>query len=466
MLPKLLVCILLLAPLAAAGPHRSAPGNRPLPLPPCPDGFSPIFNGTDLGGWVNVNCKPNTFVAKDGMIFCDGDPNGFIRTEKTYENFVLELEWKHEKESGNAGLFVWASPDAAPGVPFPKSIEVQVMMTPDVKDKEGRLLYTGQGDIFSIHGARMTPDRPHPAGWERCLPSERRTKPAGEWNHYRVTCDRGVIKLEINGKEVSGGHSASPATGHICLESEGSPIWFRNLCVKELPPTPAPKVEPKAGLAPLPPDPEVSAGGWNSLLDGKGLTAWNLSPENAKHWTLVDGSFRYDGKGDSVSTAASYGDLELLADWRWTGPSQGTVTRPHFDANGNDRRNADGSPMVSTIEERDSGIFLRGLPKCQVNIWEWPVGSGEVWGFRTDAAQPASVRAACTPKVRADRPVGEWNRFRIKMVSDTLDVWLNGQHVIAGAKLAGVPATGPITLQHHGSSIEFANVYVRELGKN
>jgi hypothetical protein len=430
--------------------------------PPCPEGFTPLFNGTDLSGWVNANCKPTTFTVRDGMIFCDGDPNGFIRTERTYENFVLELEWKHEKESGNAGLFVWADPDEAAGVPFPKSIEVQVMMTPDVKDKEGRLLYTGQGDIFSIHGARMTPDRPHPAGWERCLPSERRTKPAGEWNHYRVTCDRGAIKLEINGKEVSGGHSAHPANGFLCLEAEGSPIWFRNLCVKELPPT---KLEPKAGLTPLSPEPEPTAGnGWVPLLGGS-LAAWNLDGDLARHWTLENGSLRYDGKGDSITTKESFGDVELLADWRWTGPSQGTVTRPYFDASGHERKNPDGSPMSITIEERDSGIYLRGSSKSQVNIWEWPAGSGEVWGYRTDRSQPAEVRAACTPRMRADRPVGEWNRFKIRMVGETLDVWLNGQHVVAGARLPGVPASGPITLQHHGSSIEFANVYVRPIAK-
>ena len=253
--------------------------------------------------------------------------------------------------------------------------------------------------------------------------------------------------------------------GHICLESEGSPIWFRNLCVKELPPT---KLEPKAGLAPLPPEPEAAAGnGWVPLLGDSGgsLAAWNLGGDNARHWTLEGGSLRYDGKGDSVTTRESFGDVELLADWRWTGPSQGTVTRAFFGADGQERRNPDGSPMTATIEERDSGIFLRGLPKCQVNIWEWPVGSGEVWGFRTDAASTPEVKAACTPKMRADRPVGEWNRFRIRMVGETMDVWLNGQHVITGARLPGVPASGPITLQHHGSSIEFANVFVRPIAK-
>ena len=97
--------------------------------------------------------------------------------------------------------------------------------------------YTSHGDVFAIHGATMKPDRPHPAGWERCLPSERRCKPSPEWNHYRVTCNDGVLKLAVNGKEVSGGSEISPRKGYICLESEGSPVEFRNIRIKELPST-------------------------------------------------------------------------------------------------------------------------------------------------------------------------------------------------------------------------------------
>jgi hypothetical protein len=118
---------------------------------------------------------------------------------------------------------------------------------------------------------------------------------------------------------------------------------------------------------------------------------------------------------------------------------------------------------MATVGERDSGIFLRGSTKSQVNMWMWPCGSGEVWGYRTDPKMPADVRAACTPKVAADAPVGQWNRFRIRMQGDVLDVWLNGAQVIESATLPGVPAEGPIGLQSHGSAVEFANIYVREL---
>ncbi|MFN7545474.1 MAG: DUF1080 domain-containing protein [Acidobacteriota bacterium] len=68
--------------------------------------FKPLFNGRDLRGWVNVNCAPETFTVRDGMIHCDGIPTGALRTQRQYENFVLELEWRHLKPGGNAGVFV------------------------------------------------------------------------------------------------------------------------------------------------------------------------------------------------------------------------------------------------------------------------------------------------------------------------------------------------------------------------
>ncbi|MFM7806328.1 MAG: DUF1080 domain-containing protein, partial [Planctomycetota bacterium] len=166
-------------------------------LSAAPGVAQPLFNGKNLDGWVNVNCSPGTFTAKDCEIHCTGKPTGVLRTAKPYRNFTLEMDWMHEDAHGNSGLFVWSDPLTAKGQPFTRSVEVQVMLTDDVKDDKGRLLYTGQGDIFSIHGATMVPDRPHPAGWARCLPSERLTKGAGEWNHYKVTAKDGALKLEV-----------------------------------------------------------------------------------------------------------------------------------------------------------------------------------------------------------------------------------------------------------------------------
>ena len=413
-----------------------------------------IFNGKDLTGWVNVNCFDDTFVAREGMLYCTGTPTGFIRTDRMYENYVLDFDWKHEATEGNAGLFVWSDPvpSSAQNM-FPRSIEVQIMLTPDVKDKEGRLLYTGQGDVFSIWGSKMTPLRPHPAGWERTLPSERVTKGAGEWNHYKVTCDRGNITVEINGREVSGAKDVSPRTGYICLESEGSPIWFKDLCVRELPAA-VPALAAK--------DVAMDGSGMRRLFDGKTLSGWHEETGTEGHWVCDDGVVKFDGKGHSLWTAEEFGDFELIADWRWTKEHQGKISRPMIGADGNEEKDAAGNVKQVEIEERDSGIYLRGNSKSQVNIWTWPCGSGEVWGYRTDPAMSAAVRAACTPKMKADRPVGEWNRFVISMVGDRLTVDLNGKRVIDDAQLPGVPARGPIALQSHGCPIEFENVFLRK----
>jgi hypothetical protein len=126
------------------------------------------------------------------------------------------------------------------------------------------------------------------------------------------------------------------------------------------------------------------------------------------------------------------------------------------------------------MRNADSGIYLRGTSKAQVNIWCWPVGSGEVYGYRMDPKMPPAVRAGVTPKVRADRPVGEWNTFEITMRGDRLTVVLNGTTVIENAQLPGLPAKGALAFQHHGgfkdgkydaasSLVQFRNILIKEL---
>src|SRR5436305_13365138 len=74
--------------------------------------FRDLFNGKDLTGWVNVNTNPDTWHVKDGMIICSGKPNGVMRTEKEYENFILHVEWMHMEPGGHSGVFAWSSEKA------------------------------------------------------------------------------------------------------------------------------------------------------------------------------------------------------------------------------------------------------------------------------------------------------------------------------------------------------------------
>jgi len=414
------------------------------------ESFRPLFNGTDLSGWIPVNVAPETFTVRDGMIVSTGKPTGVMRTDRQYQNFVIELEWRHLEPGGNAGLFVWSDALPAVGVPFTRSFEVQILDGHDGPN------YTSHGDVFAIWGATMTPDRPHPAGWMRCLPIEKRARPSPQWNHYRVSCQDGAIKLAVNGKEVSGASHCVPRAGYICLESEGSECHFRNLRIKELPST-RPTVAEKATLD----------DGLISLYSGLDLRSWRAEPGHAGHWRANDSILEYDGhstaKDKDLWTEKAYGDFVLIADWRLPGkpkPRRRAVVLP----NGDDAKNPDGSARTVEIPYAgDSGILLRGSQKAQVNITCNTIGSGELYDYRVDKTMPAEVRSGAIPKVKSDSPPGKWNRFVITLSKDRVTVILNGQTVIDRVQLPGIPARGPIGLQHHGDPVQFTNLFIKEL---
>jgi hypothetical protein len=259
---------------------------------------TPLFDGKTLAGWHNVNCGPKTWSVRDGAIVTTGFPTGYMRSEKQYENFVLEFDWMHTRKEGmaNSGLFVWGDCLPAVGTGYTRSIEVQVLI--NYKPSDGWA--TSHGDLFSIWGAKCVPDRPHPKGLERCLPSEDRVKGAGEWNHYKVIAKDGVLKLEVNGKEVSGVSKSSPRKGYLALESEGSECWFKNITLAEMPST-SPKPEECA---------TVDAG-HASLLSGVDLTGWAPT----KEWKAGDGNVRPTGK-TPLKFGKDFPAGELVFDWK------------------------------------------------------------------------------------------------------------------------------------------------------
>ncbi len=279
------------------------PAEDKKPAAPADDGFKPMFNGKNLDGWVNVNCHPDTFFVKGEEVITTGNPTGFLRTEKQYENFVLEMDWMHinTKEVGNSGLFVWGDPLPGVGTPYTRGIEVQVLVNLEYKDKKtNAVTATSHGDLFSIHGASCVPDRPHPTGWARCLPSENRAKGGGEWNHYKVTANDGVIKLEVNGKEVSGVSKCNPRKGYLALESEGAECHFKNIKIKELPST-NPKPEEVAKVA----------AGHTSIFNGIDLKGWKTEKDA---WKVAGGILKAAGKADLVSEKKYGGNFELVFD--------------------------------------------------------------------------------------------------------------------------------------------------------
>jgi HEAT repeat protein len=198
-------------------------------------------------------------------------------------------------------------------------------------------------------------------------------------------------------------------------------------------------------------------GGFVPLFDGRGFDGWKglvadpparakmTSQELAKaqaeadermraHWKVVDGTLVFDGKGESLCTASDYGDFELLVDWRI---EKGGV----------------------------SGLSLRGSP--QVQIWDPdrnPVGSGGLYN---------NQKGKSTPSEKADRPVGEWNSFRIIMIGDRVSVYLNDKLVVDNTVLENywerdkpIYPTGQIELQAHGNVLYFRNIFLREIPRD
>ncbi len=418
-------------------------------------GFVPMFNGKDLSGWCPINLAPGTFSVKEGIIVSTGFPTGLLRTERQYENFIIELEWRHMKSGGNAGLFVWSDGLPSKGGPFPRGVEVQILDNGfNVKGKNE--WYTTHGDVFPVKGAVMTPTGRISKTGERSFPTEDRSKSSPEWNHYRLVANNGELRLSVNGKEVTVGKDASPRKGYLCLESEGSECHFRNIRIKELPstnPKPAEIADTAAGFVPL----------YNGI-DHRG---WNVTSGDINNWKVNDWRLSYNGKGNCKGnhlwTDKSYKDFVLVCDWRWIGKPE-IKKHKHILPDGNYASGPNGETIEDEVPDAgDSGIYLSGSGKSQVNIWCWPVGSGEIYGYRTDKEASPEVRKATTPSTKADAPIGEWNRFIITMKGELLTVNLNGKEVISNARLPGIAETGPIALQDHGNPIEFANIYIKEL---
>ncbi len=219
-------------------------------------------------------------------------------------------------------------------------------------------------------------------------------------------------------------------------------------------------------------------GEFQSLFNGKDLTGWKVPEGDNGHWKVVDGVIDYDAQSEAPGekhlwTEKSYKDFTLKIDWRIK-ETTGYYDVPYVLPDGSVVLDADGNKVTHKIKNADSGIYLRGTSKAQLNIWCWPIGSGEVYGYRNDPEQSPEVRAGVTPKLNADNPIGAWNSFEITVRGDRLTVVLNGETIIENAQLPDLPEEGPIALQHHGgkkdgvfspasSLVQFRNIEIKDL---
>ncbi len=226
-------------------PGRPALGDEPEPI------TKAFVDGAGLGwrplgeaDFEHVNCDPDTFTWTDGSVHCTGKPVGVIRTKKQYVNFELVAQWRHLSSGGNSGIFVWSPEEAFTDLPSNKlprgGIEVQVLDQGYAEKYEKRTgkkpdWFTADGDVFPVGTSDMTPFPPVSPKGKRSFPSKHLSRGADQWNHYYVRCINGEVRLWVNGEEVSGGTACKPSQGYLCLESEGAPVDFRNLRIRELP---------------------------------------------------------------------------------------------------------------------------------------------------------------------------------------------------------------------------------------
>jgi hypothetical protein len=215
------------------------------------------------------------------------------------------------------------------------------------------------------------------------------------------------------------------------------------------------------------------------IFNAQDLSGWIIPEGDGGHWQVIDGVIDYDAmsqaEGDkNLWTEDEYEDFILRIDWRLKDTPFINPNVPIIRPDGSHQLDANGEIIRMAVPDADSGIYLRGMPKAQVNIWTWPIGSGEVYGYRMDPDMPPEVVAGVTPSTFADNHIGEWNTFEITMIGDRLTVVLNDHTVIDDVQLPGVNDSGRIALQHHGhkvdgewasspSLVQFRNIYIKEL---
>jgi hypothetical protein len=218
----------LLAPAAAA--LAGAFVRSPVPPPPAanpPDaGKVALFDGKSLAGWKLVLEDPKadparTWSVSDGVIHCTGTPAGYLRTEKSFRDYLLVVEWRWPAQAGNSGVLLHMQRDDKV---WPYSVEAQ--------------LHSGNaGDFWLIDGATAKVDdsRRNPGARINVKHLQPAEKPLGEWNRYEITCIDSRVVLVVNGELVNVARDAVPNEGFICLQSEGAPIEFRKVELTPIP---------------------------------------------------------------------------------------------------------------------------------------------------------------------------------------------------------------------------------------
>jgi len=172
-----------------------------------------LFNGKDLTGWtLSSDALNKTWSAADGLLVNGGRPAGYIRTKASYTSYVLRMQLRHQRKGNSGVLLRLTGPDKV----WPRSIEAQ--------GQAGAL-----GDIWNIGKFPMivAADRTRGRHTRKMHPSNE--KPPGQWNRYEIDLDGGDLSLKVNGLVQNTATECEVIPGTIGLQSEGTPVDFRNI---------------------------------------------------------------------------------------------------------------------------------------------------------------------------------------------------------------------------------------------
>jgi len=222
MMDRIGLVIVVLASLAALAGCQNSFGGK------SPGQKVALWNGRDFTGWTRYVADPNADVdevwqVRDGVLYCAGKPNGYIRTEDQYKDYHLHVEWRWPETATNSGVLLHAT---GKDEVWPACIECQL--------KAG-----SAGDLVLINGTGISVNGVNPQNpARRFVVIEKKSPsselPAGQWNSYDIHCKGDSIRCLVNGVLQNEGTDASVTSGWICLQSEGSPIEFRNIYLEPL----------------------------------------------------------------------------------------------------------------------------------------------------------------------------------------------------------------------------------------
>lgn len=402
--------------------------------------WKPLFNGTDFTGWsfdTLDKADPATiWSVKDGNIIVmgKGTPNGVMRTDESYSNYELEVEWRWPDKPGNNGCLIHTSSPRLMNV-WPKSIEVQ--------------LQNGSAGDFWVIGETIEVNPEQIAKDKKGNPGRRRIKlvngaenPTGEWNTMRIIAQGNTIEVYVNDQLVNKGWNASVSAGAICLQAERANAEFRTIQIRDLS------------------NDRSTKNDWKPLFNGTDLSEFTVEDGIATYEVkagVITGTTAVPSPNTFLATKAEYGNFELEFD-----------TMVHKQLNS-------GVQVRSFSRTDEAGRFKAGrFYGPQIEIEAGPGQAGYIYGEGTGRGWLSSEPKSKDDSVNQHSffKNGAWNHFRIVAQGPRIQTFINGNPVadLSDEEIYKSHPKGHIGLQVHGvkadlhpMTVSWKNLKIRTL---